>query len=161
MSSTPRASLPVRACTAAMALAVALGPAAPVHAAAQGTSAAVTSVEVFVNSAMVVALPPAPQGYQLTVHRMDQLENVTRALNQRIPRGDATVARRWFADNEARIKRELTPAATATANAINRANYYKLDRIPAVVVNRRTVVYGVTDVAVALQHYQASRTSRP
>lgn len=131
----------------------------PVSAAAQG--APVRTVEVFVNSAMVVALPAANQGYQVTVHRMDQLDIATKSVDQMIPKGGEAQARRWLKDNEARVKREVTPAAIATANATSRANYYRLDRIPAVVINQRTVVYGVTDVAVALQHYQASRARKP
>jgi integrating conjugative element protein (TIGR03757 family) len=144
---------------ALVALGSALAALLPASAAAQRAS--VRTVEAFVNSAMVVALPAANQGYQVTVHRMDQLDIATKAVDQMIPKGGETEARRWLKDNEARVKREVTPAAIATANATNRANYYRLDRIPAVVINQRTVVYGVTDVAVALQHYQASRARKP
>lgn len=161
MSDSWSHTLSVRAGMAATVLTAALAAAVAEPAAAQSTAAPVRSVEVFVNSAMVVALPPASQGYQVTVHRMDQLDIVTKAVDQMIPRGGEAEARHWLKNNEARVKREVTPAAIATANAINRANYYRLDRIPAVVINNRTVVYGVTDVAVALQHYQASRARRP
>lgn len=151
----------VRAGTAATALVAALIAVTSAPAAAQAASIAVRSVEVFVNSAMVVALPSAPQGYQITVHRMDQLDIATKTVDQMIPRGGEAEARRWLKNNEARVKREVMPAAIATANAINRANYYRLDRIPAVVINNKTVVYGVTDVSLALQHFQASRARRP
>nr|WP_145550033.1 DUF1525 domain-containing protein [Variovorax boronicumulans] len=144
---------------AMVALGSALAVLLPAPAAAQ--VAPVRTVEVFVNSAMVVALPAANQGYQVTVHRMDQLDIATKSVDQMIPRGGEAQARRWLKDNEVRVKREVTHAAIATANATNRANYYRLDRIPAVVINQRTVVYGVTDVAVALQHYQASRARKP
>ncbi len=129
---------------------------------AQGAPAGgVSTVEVFVNSAMAVSAPPAPLTFQLTVHRMDQLDMVTQGIDQQIPRGSEADARRWVADNEARIKRQVQPAAIATANAISLANLYRLDRLPAVVINKRTVVYGITDVGTALQHYQASRGRRP
>lgn len=159
--SEPRSAVRPSAGVVAAGLALLLSAASPAPAAAPGTSVAVRSVEVFVNSAMVVAMPSAPQGYQVTVHRMDQLDIATKAVDQMIPKGGEAQARRWIKDNEARIKREVSPAAIATANAINRANYYRLDRIPAVVINGRTVVYGVTDVSVALQHYQASRVRKP
>ena len=120
----------------------------------------VSTVEVFVNSAMAVSAPPAPLAFQLTVHRMDQLDMVTQAIDQQIPRGGEAEARRWVAANEARIKRQVQPAAIATANAISLANHYRLDRLPAVVINKRTVVYGVTDVGVAMQHFRASRGGR-
>jgi integrating conjugative element protein (TIGR03757 family) len=149
-------TLRLRAGMAMLGLAGVLGSALPGPAAAQG-AAPVTSVEVFINSAMPVTQPAAPQGYQLTVHRMDQLDIATKAVDQMIPKGGEAEARRWLKDNEARVKREVTPAAIAAANALNRANYYRLERIPAVVINQRTVVYGVTDVGAALQHYQTSR----
>ncbi len=121
----------------------------------------VSTVEVFVNSAMAVSAPPAPLAYELKVHRMDQLDMVTQGIDQQIPRGSEAEARRWVADNEARIKRQVQPAAIATANAITLANHYRLDRLPAVVINKRTVVYGITDVGAALQRYQATRQRRP
>ena len=127
---------------------------------AQGAASDVHTVEVFVNSAMAVTAPQAPP-YRVTIHRMDQLDMATQAIDQLIPRGGEEVARRWVAANEARIKRQVQPAAIATANAIGLANHYRLDRMPAVVVNRRTVVYGVLDVSTALQHYQTSRRGRP
>ena len=136
--------------------------AGPAHAQAYAQSAGsdVHTVEVFVNSAMAVTAPQAPS-YRVTIHRMDQLDMATQAIDQMIPRGGEEVARRWVAANEARIKRQVQPAAIATANAIGLANHYRLDRLPAVVVNRRTVVYGVLDITTALQHYEASRRRRP
>lgn len=129
---------------------------------AQGVPAGgVSTVEVFVNSAMAVSAPPAPLAFELKVHRMDQLDMVTQGIDQQIPRGSEADARRWVAANEARIKRQVQPAAIATANAISLANHYRLDRLPAVVINKRTVVYGITDVGTALQHYHASRVRRP
>lgn len=123
--------------------------------------AGVTSVEVFVNSAMLVT--PAATGrepYRLTIHRMDRLQQVRQSINQQIPRGGEQVARKWIAANQARIKREIQPAAVAAANAVSLSNYYRLDRIPAIVINRKSVVYGVTNVDQALQLYQARQVQR-
>src|SRR5690606_17962753 len=86
----------------------------------------VTTVEVFVNSAMRVT-PERAEGYKLIVHRMDRLQQIRQHINQQIPRGGEQVARQWVAANQARIKREIQPAAIAAANAISMANYYKLD----------------------------------
>jgi integrating conjugative element protein (TIGR03757 family) len=128
---------------------------------AQPVGIADMTVEVFVNSAMAVTLPAALSGLRVTVHRMDQLDLATQAIDQQIPRGGEAEARRWVEANQARIKRQVQPAAIATANAISLATHYRIDRLPAVVINKQTVVYGVTDVNVALQHYQASRGGRP
>lgn len=52
-------------------------------------------------------------------------------------------------DEEAKSKLQLA------AIGLTRAMQYGIDRYPAVVFNGEAVVYGVTDVAVALEHYQA------
>ncbi|MCR6480994.1 TIGR03757 family integrating conjugative element protein [Variovorax sp. ZS18.2.2] len=119
----------------------------------------VTTVEVFANSAMLIT-PTRSDNYRLLIHRMDTMEQVKMAINQQIPRGGEGPARAWFAANQDRIKRQIRPAAIAAANAISRANHYKIDRLPAIVVNGRAVVYGMTDVDAALQRYQATRALR-
>ena len=136
--------------------------AAPAARAQSGRNPAdgVTTVEVFANSAMLITGTQVDR-YQLTIHRMDQLEQVKQTINQMIPRGGEGPARAWIAAHEAQIKRQVRPAAIQAANAISLANYYKLDRLPAVVINRQAVVYGLTDLNAALQRYQAAQGARP
>ncbi len=50
---------------------------------------------------------------------------------------------------EAKSKMQLA------AIGLTKAMHYGIDRYPAVVFNGEAVVYGVTDIAVALEHYQA------
>ena len=120
----------------------------------------VTTVEVFANSAMLIT-PVRSDRFRLVIHRMDQLEQVKAAINQQIPKGGEGPARAWIAANEARIKNQVRPAAIAAANAIRLASYYKIDRLPAMVVNRQAVVYGMTDVDTALERFRAARGERP
>lgn len=119
----------------------------------------ITTVEVFANSAMVIT-PTTSAQYRLVIYRMDVLEQYKAWINQQIPRGGEQPARAWIAANQDRIKRQVRPAAAAAANAVNLAHYYRLDRLPAIVINRQAVVYGVTDVDEALQRYRASRGGR-
>jgi len=150
----PRAfHVPRRLVAAALLLGLA-GGALPALAVSLNPYEGITSVEVFANSAMLVT-PTRASEYRLVIHRMDQLEQVKRALSQRIPKGGQQVAYKWVMDNQAQIKRQIQPAAVAAANAINLANYYRIDRLPAIVINRKSVIYGVTDVDQALQLYQA------
>lgn len=135
----------------------ALGAALP--AVAQALSNGITTVEVFANSAMVIT-PIQSERYRLVIHRMDKLEQVKAMINQQLPKGGEGPARAWIAANQERIKRDIRPAAVAAANAISLANYYKIDRLPAIVINRQAVVYGVTDVDVALQRFQETRGDR-
>ena len=116
----------------------------------------IATVEVFANSAMLIT-PVQSDRYRLVIYRMDQLEQVKQMINQQIPKGGEAPARAWFAANAERIKRQVRPAAIAAANAISLANHYKIDRLPAIVINHQAVVYGLTDVEAALARFYATR----
>jgi integrating conjugative element protein (TIGR03757 family) len=114
----------------------------------------ITAVEVFCNSAMLIE-PIVKPPFSQTIHRMDALAQALASINPRIPQSGIQAARQWALDHQAQLKRILAPAAAATANAINRANYYRINRLPAIVINQRSLIYGVTDVAEAITRYQA------
>ena len=116
----------------------------------------VLTVEVFANSAMPIT-PHAGAGlpYKLDIYRLDGLQQVEQALNQQLPQNEAD-AREWMMQNQQRIQRELGPQAVATANGMALMHYYGIDRIPAIVIDRKTVVYGVTDVDAAIQRAHVS-----
>jgi integrating conjugative element protein (TIGR03757 family) len=120
----------------------------------------ITTVEVFCNSAMLITLVQGAS-FQQAILRMDAFEQLSQTLSQRIPKGGEQVAYQWLMQNQAQIKRQLAPAAAAAANAINMANYYRINRLPAIVINRKSVIYGVTDVAEAITRYQAHRQRTP
>lgn len=151
----PSISIRVAAVLSVALLLSAAAPPAPAQA-DPAASLGVTTVEVFANSAMLIT-PTRSDRYRLVIHRVDQLEQVRQAINQQIPKGGEAVAREWFAANGERIKRQIRPAAIAAANAISLANHYRIDRLPAVVINRQAVVYGMTDVDAALRRFQAAR----
>ena len=60
-------------------------------------------------------------------------------------------AQQWIAANEARIRRQVQPQVESAAQGLTLAANYRLSRIPAIVINRKTVVYGITDVQQALE----------
>ena len=110
----------------------------------------IVSVEVFANSAMHIT-PSSPQGlpYTLHIYRLDALQQIEQQINQGLPQTEAE-ALRWLQDNQARIRRKLTPQAVQAANGLTLAAHYRLSRIPAIVINKRVAVYGVTDVHQAI-----------
>jgi len=118
----------------------------------------ITKVEVFANSAMVIT-PIQAEQYQLVIYRLDALKNVEAAINRNIPKTEAA-ARAYFAANQAEIKRQITPAVLNGANGIAMARHYKLDRIPAIVVDGVSVIYGVTNVDQAIAMVQKHRGAR-
>lgn len=115
----------------------------------------ITKVEVFANSAMVIT-PIQAQRYKLVIYRLDALKNVEAAINQNIPKTEAA-ARAYFQKHHAEIKRQITPAVIQGANGIALARHYKLERIPAIVVDGTNVVYGVTSVDQAIAMVQKHR----
>ena len=133
--------------------------AASVH--AQGTSTdlyrGITKVEVFANSAMVIT-GGEPQRYQMAIYRLDALKNVEAAINQRLPKTEAA-ARAYFQANQAEIKKQITPHVLSAANGIALARHYKIDRLPAIVVDGANVIYGVPDVPQALALVQQHRAA--
>lgn len=118
---------------------------------AQGGAAGVMTVEVFANSAMLVTPEPSPAlPYQLKVYRLDAMRNIEAAINQNLPQTEAE-AQQWIAANEARIRRQVQPQVESAAQGLTLAANYRLSRVPAIVINRKTVVYGITDVQQALE----------
>lgn len=118
----------------------------------------ITKVEVFANSTMVITPVQANQ-YQLVIYRLDALKNVEAAINRNIPKTEAA-AKAYFAAHQAEIKRQITPAVLNGANGIAMARHYKLDRIPAIVVDGASVIYGVTNVDEAIAMVQKHRGNR-
>lgn len=137
-------------CLVLLALAVTALPAP-----AQDLYQGITKVEVFANSAMVIT-PIQADRYQLVIYRLDALKNVEAAINQSIPKTEAA-ARAYFAANQAEIKKRITPSVLNGANGIALARHYKLERIPAIVVDGASVIYGVTNVDQAIAMVQKHR----
>ncbi|WCM90536.1 TIGR03757 family integrating conjugative element protein [Acidovorax sp. NCPPB 3576] len=115
----------------------------------------ITQVEVFANSAMLVT-PQRSDRYKLDIYRLDAMSRVEQSINQALPQNEAD-ARAWLAANEARIRRQVQPVVANAANGITLAMHYRIDRLPAIVVNRQTVVFGMTDVNAALAAFQRAR----
>ena len=133
-----------------------VGFALPGH--AQDIYQGITKVEVFANSAMVIT-PIQADRYQLVIYRLDALKQVEAAINKNIPQTEVE-ALAYFAANQAEIKRQITPAVLNGANGIALARHYKLERIPAVVVDGASVIYGVTNVDQAIAMVQRHRRAQ-
>ncbi len=116
----------------------------------------VMTVEVFANSAMHIT-PSSDQQlpYQLKVYRLDGLQQLEASLSQQLPQNEAQ-ARAWLANNQARMQRQVTPQAVQAANGIVLAHHYKIKRLPAVVIDRKVIVYGMTDVSAAIERARSA-----
>ncbi|WP_280190814.1 TIGR03757 family integrating conjugative element protein [Delftia sp. PS-11] len=143
------------ACSWIVAAATLLSPTAPAFAQAQ---AGVTTVEVFANSATHVrALPQTP--YLQRVYRVDAMAAISLQLSVRLP-GDEAQARAYMLQAEAQIRKRYKDQILNAAHGMSLAIHYRLDRLPAIVINRSAVIYGVADVEQAVALYQQSRGRR-
>ena len=59
------------------------------------------------------------------------------------------------------IRRKYQAQIINASNGMTLAIHYRLDRLPAVVIDRKAVIYGVPDVERALAIYQQSAGGRP
>ena len=85
-----------------------------------------------------------------TIDRIDQLQQV---LSRGLP-GDPVEAKqealKRFQSMDAALSRQLENAAKGLAKALQ----YGIDRYPAIVFEGKAVIYGVTDLDVATNHYR-------
>ena len=151
----------LRACAITLALAL-LAPGAQAQQQKDAPTVAVSAVEVFANSAMPIT-PKGGKGlpYRVDIYRMDALQQIERQLSQGLPQTEAE-AMAWLRANEARIRRSVQAQAVQAANGVALAHYYRIDRLPAIVIDRKAVVYGVTDVEAAVRRYlQTQQGQKP
>ncbi len=109
--------------------------------------------------ATLVAAPPAP-AYKLQVYRLDVMALIEQQLSQGLPGVEAD-ALAHLQRMEGQIRRKYQAHIVNAANGMTMAIHYKLDRLPAVVINRQAVIYGVPDVDKALAIYQQQSGGRP
>ena len=94
------------------------------------------------------------RGLTITVHKIDGIQSVERDLSLNLPvepQAAKQIALHRIEALDERTRSSMHSAATALAKAMQ----YGLDRYPAVVFNGEVVVYGVTDLTVALEQYRA------
>lgn len=116
---------------------------------------AVTTVEVFANSATLVKPPFRQPGYVLKVYRLDAMAQLEHQLSAGLPQSEAD-AMNYMRQHEAEIRRRYKDQITNAATGMSLAVRYRLDRLPAVVINRAKVVYGIADVDRAVELYAAA-----
>ena len=115
---------------------VALGAAPPVR------------VEVFANSAIHLTNADGA-----TVYLVDGLQLLEAELSQGLPKTQAE-AEKIARERMQRMGAALRTRAANAAQGITLAVAYGIDRVPAIVLDGKAIVYGVTDVARAVALYR-------
>jgi len=99
------------------------------------------------------------QGLEITVYEIDGITSVERDLSHNLPaepKQSKQIALHRIQDLDEQTRERMQSVATALAKAMQ----YGVERYPAVVFDGEAVVYGVTDLTVALEHYRAWHTGR-
>ena len=93
-------------------------------------------------------------GLRITVHKIDGIQSVERDLSLNLPM-EPQAAKQIALHRIENLGAPTRASMHASATALAKAMQYGLDRYPAVVFDGEVVVYGVTDLTVALEQYRA------
>jgi integrating conjugative element protein (TIGR03757 family) len=99
------------------------------------------------------------QGLETTIYEIDGIQSVERDLSLNLPvepQQSKQIALQRIQSLDKQTRSRMQSAATALAKAMQ----YGVDRYPAVVFDGEAVVYGVTDLTVALEQYRAWQAGR-
>jgi len=97
------------------------------------------------------------QGPVITVYEIDGIQSVERDLSLNLPvepQQSKQIALQRIQSLDEQTRSRMQASATALAKAMQ----YGIDRYPAIVFDGQAVVYGVTDLQVALAHHESWRT---
>lgn len=109
------------------------------------------AVEIFTNAS--IAFTGLSSGTK--VYQLDGLLQLEAELSQGLP-GNEAEAMRIAQDRLRRMAPQLQQRAANTSEGLTQAARYGIDRLPAIVINGESVIYGITDVPSAIQMYRTS-----
>jgi integrating conjugative element protein (TIGR03757 family) len=114
------------------------------------------SVEVFTTSERPVSVADHDRlrAAVVTTYAVDGLERFQSALSEGLP-GDHKAAKAEALHRVQQLDDTRMAPAKSAAIGLAKAIQYGVDRYPAIVLNERAVVYGVTDLVEALERYEA------
>ncbi len=96
------------------------------------------------------------RGPDITVYEIDGIESMERNLSVGLP-ADPERAKRIALDRIQHLDDQTKTKMQMAAQGLAKAMQYGVDRYPAIVFDGQAVVYGVTDVQIALAHYRTWR----
>jgi len=92
----------------------------------------------------------------VTTYAVDGIERFESTLSEGLP-ADPETAKAVALRQIQQIEADLAAPAKTAAIGLAKAIQYGVDRYPAIVFDGQAVVYGVTDVQIALAHYRTWR----
>ena len=101
------------------------------------------------------------QGLEITVYEIDGIQSIERNLSLNLP-AEPQLSKQMALHRIQRLDAQTRSSMQSVAMGLAKAMQYGVERYPAIVFNGESVVYGVTDLTVALEQYRAwQRGQRP
>lgn len=98
-------------------------------------------------------------GATLHVHRVDQIERLEAELSVNLS-ANPDKAQRQALERLHGLSKERQDELQQTARGLALALQLGIERVPAIVIDQQRVIYGMTDLAAALQHDQRFSRSK-
>lgn len=115
-------------------------------------------VELFTTSAHQAQIghEEAAHDFKLTVYYLDGLARLNATVSLQLPPNPAK-AKAMAATRLGALSSDQQAQLQTTATGLLAARQYGLERYPAIVINGKTVTYGLTDPVKAIDRYKAWR----
>ena len=99
------------------------------------------------------------QEVDITVYEIEGIQSIERNLSLNLP-AEPQLSKQIVLHRIQRLDAQTRSRMQSVATALAKAMQYGVERYPAVVFDGEAVVYGVTDLTVALEHYRAWHTGK-
>ena len=120
-----------------------------------------TSAKHPVSHTDAMGAPHHNQGLDITVYEIEGIQSIERDLSHDLP-ADPQLSKQIVLYRIQRLDEQTRSSMQSVAMGLAKAMQYGVERYPAIVFDGESVVYGVTDLAVALEQYRAwQRGQRP
>ncbi|MCP4995204.1 MAG: TIGR03757 family integrating conjugative element protein [Gammaproteobacteria bacterium] len=103
----------------------------------------------------------ARQNLDLHIYKLDSIQRFETQLSNNLPT-DPNQSKQIALQRIQQLDKQATLAIQSAAISLAKAMQYGIDRYPSIVFDGVVVVYGLTDLSTALDHYQTWQTeNRP
>ena len=116
-----------------------------------------TSTDLPITGEIVINPAPGRPSFDLKIYNLDGIQRIEAKLSKDLtadPEQSKRIVLQRIQQLGATDRAQMQRAAMGLAKAVQ----YGVDRYPAIVFDGQVVVYGLTDVEAALQHYRAWQT---
>ncbi len=113
-----------------------------------------TSAKQPVSHADAKGAPHHNQGLDITVYEIEGIQSIERDLSLNLPAASKQ-AKQIVLHRIQRLDAQTRLSMHSVAMGLAKAMQYGVERYPAIVFDGKAVVYGITDLTVALEQYRA------